>query len=283
MRTVQLTEVTSQGVNKATRYGWGTIEDGPGELRYIPKQRLQVDKEYQRDLITAKVKEITASWSWIACGVLVVAQRGGGALFLVDGQHRWAASMRRSDVSELPCVVFGCNEKASEAAGFVAVNTSRKPIAFRQRHKAMVIAGDKLATAIEDFFASQGMTYQRDKEAGNIQCLYTCYRYAADNFLRFTSVLELAHELAVSDQVVVSQVLFDALWILDGRLSLPLATNRVAVARIRQKGAVILCTAAKRASALYGKGGGNVWARGFFEELNKGLRNKLQLKKEFEV
>ena len=101
---MELTETVRIGGDKIKRYGW-TVQDEPGDMRLLHKDKLQIHPAYQRDLVAQKVSEISAAWSWIALGALVVGERGG-EFWVIDGQHRAAAAKRRSDTTHLPCVVF---------------------------------------------------------------------------------------------------------------------------------------------------------------------------------
>jgi len=91
----------AMGKSKIERYGW-TVQDGQGELRLISKHDLAVDyASYQRIANNAKTLVLARDWSWIACGALIVASRGG-ALHVVDGGHRLVAAMKRDDITMLP-------------------------------------------------------------------------------------------------------------------------------------------------------------------------------------
>jgi hypothetical protein len=91
-------------LSKVERYGW-EMKDEPGELMHVDKKRLRIDHEYQRSANEVKVTEITKRFSWLALGAIVVVRRGD-AYYVVDGQHRVMAAMRRTDIATLPCVVF---------------------------------------------------------------------------------------------------------------------------------------------------------------------------------
>jgi len=76
----------SKTLTKVDRYGW-TIKDQPGFMKEINKSLLNVDMQYQRHANKSKVLTISSEWSWIACGVVVVAFRDG-KYWVMDGQHR---------------------------------------------------------------------------------------------------------------------------------------------------------------------------------------------------
>jgi len=108
-------EKTAQSHDKTARYAW-TIKNAPGEFLMIPKSELEVDHAYQRDRINQRrVEELARAWDWIACGCLVVALRDDNKWFVVDGQHRKLAADQRSDIRELPCLVFETAGRREEA------------------------------------------------------------------------------------------------------------------------------------------------------------------------
>jgi hypothetical protein len=103
-----------QGTDKVARYGW-TVTDEPGVLRMLHKDHLLVPAEYQRDANEDKVRKIASEWSWLSFGAVIVGHRGG-KYYTIDGQHRVLAAKRRSDVGEVPCVVFKTTTSAPRHA-----------------------------------------------------------------------------------------------------------------------------------------------------------------------
>ena len=111
-------EKNQPGADKVARYNW-IIRNAPGEFLMIPKQELEVDHGYQRNAVNQRrIDALCRTWDWIACGCLVVALRDDNRWFVMDGQHRKLAADMRSDIKELPCLVFetaGRREEADEA------------------------------------------------------------------------------------------------------------------------------------------------------------------------
>ena len=100
---------------KIDRYKW-TVKDETGEIRQLNKSVLKVDHEYQRNASERKVLALANSWSWVACGAIVVGQRDS-TYWVIDGQHRVLAARRRADIEMLPCLIFQSDGVASEARG----------------------------------------------------------------------------------------------------------------------------------------------------------------------
>jgi hypothetical protein len=272
---MELSTHTAKGVDKVKRYGW-TMKDKPGTLTMLHKDTLQVHPAYQRELVEQKVKQITAEWSWIACGALIVGKRGG-EYWVIDGQHRAMGAKRRSDIEQLPCLVFETEGVKQEAQGFLDVNTGRKPITSTGRHKAMVAAGNDTASFIQAQIDALGLQVKGTSgRAGNLKCIGWCMKRASEDRERFTRVLTLVAEMANKDGIFVPERVLEGVWILDSKCGDGLADKRL-VQRLKDKGAQALLDAAGRAAAFYNGGGGKIWAQGMLAELNKGLQRKFTL------
>jgi hypothetical protein len=130
-------------------------------LQYLTPHQLQIDPTYQRTLETEAsktlVRQITQHWNWDLCQVLVVARRGDGALYVIDGQHRLEAAKRRGDIMQLPAVVVQYASQQDEAAAFVHLNQARKPLTKIDLFKAAVASADGEALAIVQAIADAGL------------------------------------------------------------------------------------------------------------------------------
>lgn len=269
---MDMKETTQIGMDKIARYGW-MMKDAPGEMIRIDKDDLLVHPAYQRDLIVSKVKAISAAWSWIALGVLVVGLREN-KYWVIDGQHRLVAAKRRSDISALPCLVFQTSDLKDEAQGFLDLNTGRKPVSAIARQKALVVAGDEVAAFVAEVCQSLGITITPNAHSpGNLKCIAWCNRRAADDKDEFRAVMTLATEICMADKMPVAERLLEGLWRINAGVEDGLHNKRL-VKRIREKGARTLLDAANRAAAYFNYGGGKAWATGILAELNKGLINR---------
>lgn len=269
---MELTTHTAKGVDKTARYGWVT-KDEPGELKMLHKDVLQIHPAYQRDVLPDKVKAITAAWSWLSLGALVVGERGG-EFWVIDGQHRTLAAKRRSDITHLPCVVFKTADVKTEARGFLDLNTGRKPVTAVAKQKAMVAAGDEVAAYVQQQCEALGLEIKPSAHtAGQLKCVAWCTRRAAEDKDVFRLVLSIGAELSTQAQMPVPERLLDGLWMLNARVGRGLADKRL-LGRIREKGAKKLLAGGDRAAAAYINGGSMVRMRGMLDELNKGLHRK---------
>lgn len=264
---------TVKGVDKVKRYGWVT-KDEPGTLKNLHKDVLQIHPAYQRDVIPGKVKEITANWSWVGAGAIVVGERGG-EYWVIDGQHRVLAAKRRSDITHLPCVVFQTEGVKQEAIAFLDLNTGRKPVSSIGKFKAMLAAGDEAASTVHRVLEDLGVTTKATASKGKeLKSVAWAVRRAGEDAEKFEAVMRIAAEL--SHDIPIQERLLDGLWYINERLRGGISDKRFSE-RLRAVGARRLIEAANKAAAYFVKGGASVWATGMMDEINKGLRNKFAL------
>lgn len=260
------------GVDKVSRYKWKT-KGTPGKLAMLDKNILQFNPDYQRELIPSKVRDITSDWSWVSLGAIVVGHRDG-VYWVVDGQHRVVAAKRRSDVRELPCVIFETEGVREEAQGFIALNTGRKPVTAIAKHRAYVMSGDEVSVFVQACFDELGLEIKNvAKSADDIKCVAWCLRRARESKERFYKILTLGVEIARNQQVPVAERVLDGLWFIDLKVPGGVSDKRL-LGRIKDKGHRVLLDAATRGAAYYTKGGGRIYAHAMMMELNKGLQKK---------
>lgn len=264
-------------VDKIARYGW-TMVDEPGEFRLIDKDILTVDLDYQREETPGKVKAIAAEWSWLACGTLLVASRPDNSLRVFDGNHRAVAARSRSDIRELPCMVFRTENISEEAMGFLRSNTNRKPVTMFDRFRALVITKDEAALFVEELVLGSGFRFGRDCGPRSVTCVGTLYQAAKGHpgALKeiWPLVVEICEEAGVHERVVTSLVYIQSRVSKDGA-SLTQNPWKDRLLRMGRQGIV---DATSKAASYYARGGAKVWASGVVDALNKGLRtNRLNI------
>jgi hypothetical protein len=134
----------------------------PPVLQFVAPEQLHVDPTYQRTLDTdaskTLIRRIAQYWDWGLCLPLVIARRGDGQLYVIDGQHRLAAATLRGDIAHMPAVVLAYPTIADEAANFVHINQQRRPLSKLDLFKAAVASGDSEATQIVDAVAQAGLS-----------------------------------------------------------------------------------------------------------------------------
>lgn len=157
-------------VDKVTEFGW-KIVDEPGVPYLAKKTELLIDTSYQRDVSPVRIRKIAANWSWGACGSLIVSERPDRALFVVDGHHRLEAAHLRSDIEELPCIVFRYGTLTEEALAFFRVNCGRGPVAMFDRFRSLIAAEDTSAIAAEQILKDTGYKFTKTSEHYGVRCI----------------------------------------------------------------------------------------------------------------
>lgn len=142
-------------------------------LQYMPPAQLLVDATYQRELETRTSKkliaEIAEEWDWTLCLPLVVSRRPDQSFYVVDGQHRHAAALKRGDIQVLPCVIFAAGSVELEAQTFVRLNKKRRPISKLDEFRAAIASGDPEATQISLALAEANLTVAKNTNPSSWQ------------------------------------------------------------------------------------------------------------------
>lgn len=263
-------------MDKVTRYGWG-VKDAPGTLTMLEKNQIIVDRSYQRDLNVRKVLTMASDWSWIACGVITVAIRDG-VFYCIDGQHRVAAAMRRSDICQLPCLVFKTESSAEEAAGFLNSNTLNKPVTSYGKFRAMVEAKDPTAVYVKSLLDKHGLKALPDDGSKIVRTIGRIMELCAMDRERFTKVFNFCVELCVP-MFQINKIILDGLDYLDSHISVEDGISNPALKkRILSIGPESLNSQASRAMAVFGVRGAKQAAIGMLEAINKNLHHKYEMK-----
>ena len=273
---MNFSEQASKGVDKIARYKW-QLKDKPGTLCWIHKSNIVIDLTYQRALIKQRVIDLSAAWSWVACGTLIITLRMD-KYFAIDGQHRLMAAQRRSDIEQLPCLLFETKSIQEEAKGFLNVNSQRKPISTAHRHKAMVVSGDPVATCVQETIDQLGLSTTTDsKTPGHFGCLSWALNAAREDQEVFKTVLSVASKISLDDAEPIHLTLLSGLTYINKHYAPGILEPRMQ-ARILHKRALSLHVAAKKSAILNNGGGAKIWAKGIVDELNKGIPKKFKVR-----
>ncbi len=265
-------------IDKVKRYGWSVVDE-PGQFRLCSKHDLRIDDSYQREQSKSNVAGLRDKWSWLACGSLTVVKRGDGYLWVIDGGHRLAAAMPRSDIQLLPCMVFDEIGLASEAAAFVRLNTNRKAVSAVAKFRAALVAGDETALRVQEQISSLGLFVGSTGSVNAFTATHWAVEHARDDFKAFSTVICMAAYLARNDGIAVQIHLLRGLWYLHKNFPEGLLDTKLA-GRLRGIGAAALLRHVK--SYAVESGAKSVSDRtaglGMFGAVNAGLRNKMRLK-----
>ncbi len=85
-----------------------------------------------------------------------------GSKVIIDGQHRWAAAVRRGDLPHLPCCLFTYDSPEDEARMFIVANRARKPMNRPDDFHAALAAADEDAVEIQRLVTEAGLRMARN-------------------------------------------------------------------------------------------------------------------------
>lgn len=135
-------------------------------IEWVHTVELSVDQSYQRSIDNAGsrrlIASIAANFDWRLCAPLVVSRRHDGSKVIIDGQHRWAAAVRRSDLPQLPCCLFTYDSPEDEARMFIVANRARKPMNRLDDFHAALAAADEDAVEIQRLVTEAGLKIARN-------------------------------------------------------------------------------------------------------------------------
>lgn len=147
------------------------ITGAPPEIRWEKCSSLLVDHAYQRmaeePASKRLIRQIAENWDWRLCGTLTVSDRAGveTGLYVIDGQHRLAAAIKRGDIEALPCIISKFDGIEDEARLFVALNSARRQVGEVEKFHARVASKDHGALAAKRVIEDSGMIVARYTDA----------------------------------------------------------------------------------------------------------------------
>jgi hypothetical protein len=266
-------------MSKVDRYNW-TQRNEPGALMYVAKTSLRIDPTYQRALNEHRRKRIAQAFNWAAFGVLVVAQREDGTMYVIDGQHRLAAVLSRSDVVNVPVVVFPMVGVKDEAIDFLITNKDRKPMRGIESFRAMLVAGDKDAVAVNDLVHACGREIGKAKKS-DVDCIITLLKLHRLDSVSLCRVWPLVDALCGEERP--KDALVNGLWFLERKMVdatgvlAPISRTHSARKKLIECGHSMVTKSINEARAYHVRGGAGVFARGLLKAINSGRRHRYGL------
>ncbi len=147
------------------KIAFGTPRGTMPSIEWVHVTELTVDSSYQRSIDNdgsrRLIASIAANFDWRLCAPLVVSRRPDGSRVIIDGQHRWAAAVRRGDLLQLPCCLFTYGSPEDEARMFIVANRARKAMNRMDDFHAALAAGDEDALDIRRLVSEAGLAIAR--------------------------------------------------------------------------------------------------------------------------
>ena len=273
---------TNIRTDKIQKFNWNTQIGELGSNAMIDKWEINIDTSYQRNILDSRVLTIAKNWQWEAFGRLLVGNRSDGGRFIVDGQHRLLAARKRSDIKDLPCVVFNSRGSKHEADVFLVSNTLRGPMTALQKFKALLIIGDPVAIGIKDAADSLGLTIPEKSggrrknplgEESSLNCIEALVNAWRTNAKDAERCLVLCKE--ISKEYAITKDLYEGVFYLNQKM------KKIGdfVYNYRDKliacGYVSIVSTIKNQQIILGYGGYRVSASGLLAVINKNKRKKI--------
>lgn len=132
--------------------------EGPPEPANVPTELLNIDATYQA-LVPRNprlIREIAKRFDLTVFGRLRVVRRESGALFIVDGRHRWEGA-KLANKMLVPCDIYNVHDRKREIEIFLACNTRLRKVPQGMLFMAEVAAGDEQAMALNELVQDAGL------------------------------------------------------------------------------------------------------------------------------
>lgn len=258
------------------RRGWVPLRNEPGQFMMIPKRRLGIDNHYQRKVNPRLVGRIMANWSWVACGVIEVTTRDGGATwFIVDGQHRWQAALPLDAINELPCLCFDLDEVRDEAIAFLATNSERRLPSLADQFNALCVAGDPTALVAQKLAGAYSRQIKAPASATTVSCVSDFLRCLQTNRAAMERVFPVMAELCAGRPMPGR--IFRAMHGLERRMYNESLSDPRWRKRIGNIGLDEVLDSIKRIVQIEGVASDRACAQGLLRAVNKSLKVQHQL------
>lgn len=140
----------------------------------LPAANLFADPTYQRPVDEARARKMAKEWDRRLAGVIEVSDRGEHAApryAVIDGQHRWAATLRLDDTAMIVATVHEGLTVADEAKLFDRLNRERKKVNIFEHYKARQASGDWVVTQIQRVLEKHGLKVDPAPQEGCVGCV----------------------------------------------------------------------------------------------------------------
>lgn len=270
------------GVNgdipKRDRYNWKDVNN-PGVFMLIEKQRLIIDRRYQRGSVSEKkILDIARDWDWTIFGALSVVKRYDGYFYIYDGGHRWRASQKRDDVELLPCMVFEMSSVKEEAEAFIKTNTMKANVSAYHMYKAGVEANDPLSIKTKELLDNYGYNAAKDAGKRSLAAISTLKKMVKKDYIIADKVFALCVKMSDAHDEHISSSVMRAIFY-TARFGDQDIFSQVWYDKMLSIGIKGIESAFTREKHIFGKGGERIEAMALCNLLNKNKRShKIQLK-----
>lgn len=147
-----------------------------GTRQSIPLSDLKAHPKAQRNFDAGHAAQMVAAFDPALLGTITVARTKRGALWIVDGQHRTAATLQWLDGDKTQCIE--CNvidvESDEDAAKLFLGLNNHKSVQSLDKFLVRVVACDPVALGIVATLESVGLRVHRSRGDGVVQAVAAC-------------------------------------------------------------------------------------------------------------
>lgn len=164
------------------------------EFCWIETSKLSVDIRYQRNRHNTHIFRIARDFDCRVFGAISVGRRTDGNLFVIDGQQRLSAAIRKG-IPSIPCVVFDVQSDKEEAHIFAKINKGRKTLTQFDKFRADIHAGDETAIGVREVILSTKYEITNSNSDWSVKCVDALISEYRHNKETFQAVWRLLAEL----------------------------------------------------------------------------------------
>lgn len=198
----------------------------------VPTGLLNIDTTYQAmaPRNPRLIRDIGKSFDLAVFGRLRVVRRASGALFIVDGRHRWEGGKIAGRLF-LPCDIYNVHDRKREIEIFLACNTRIRKVPQGMLFMAEVAAGDGQAVALNRLVQEAGLAIvdannvRQEFSVPKIACigaLKSLYGHGSPSYAKratpvppeqLNTALEMIAELAPPNALVTEHATLGFVWL----------------------------------------------------------------------
>jgi hypothetical protein len=198
----------------------------------VPIGSLNIDTTYQAlaPRNPRLIRDIGKNFDLAVFGRLRVVRRENGALFIVDGRHRWEGAKIAGRMF-LPCDIYNVHSRKREIEIFLACNTRIRKVPQGMLFMAEVAAGDAHAIELNRLVQNSGLaivdanTARQEFAVPKIACiaaLKSLYGHGSPSYAKratpvppteLNAALELIAELAPPNALVTEHATLGFVWL----------------------------------------------------------------------
>lgn len=138
----------------------------------VKASSVKVDLSYQRPPDDKRIASIAEKFEIDRVGVPVLSMRKDGSLWVLDGQHRFAAMIAAGLGDTL--VMCLCHEGLTledEADWFLKLNNGRVAVDTMAKYKARIVAKEPIALEVNAIIRSRGLTVSNCPSAKTVSAI----------------------------------------------------------------------------------------------------------------